>query len=237
MSLADLGLSDLIGVFLGFSLTLMIFTYLLGDNFFFRLAIHIFIGVSAGIAVLMAFYNVLLPQLFLPLISGERGEFLLALIFLVPSALLLTKISPRLARLGNPVMAFLVGVGAAAAIGGAVRGTLFPQTVASLSIFEFQNAQVSTTPSWQRFINAVLILLGTLTTLIYFHFSTRSRDNRSSQRANWIEGIGWIGQGYIAITFGALFVGVYIASLTALIERVRFLWDFVVGFIGLLLTS
>jgi hypothetical protein len=237
MNLVDLGLSDLIGVFLGFSLTLMVFTYLLGDNLFFRLAIHIFVGVSAGIAVLMAFYNVLLPQLFLPLISGEQGEFLLALIFLIPSALLLTKISPRLARLGNPVMAFLVGIGAAAAIGGALRGTLFPQTLASLNIFEFQNAQVTNVPLWEGLVNALLILLGTLTTLIYFHFTARSRENRSPQQAPWMITVGWVGQGYIAITFGALFVGVYIASLTALIERVKFLWDFVVGFLGLLLTS
>jgi len=233
MNLADLGTADLVGVFAGFALTLMVFFYLIGDNFLFRLAIHIFIGVSAGIAVLVAFYNVLLPQLVFPLIRGEQGDYLLALLFLIPSALLLTKVSSRLARLGNPVMAFLVGVGAAAAIGGAMIGTLFPQTGASINLFDLQRFQVSGTPFSTGIGNAFVILLGTLTSLIYFHFSTRSSPGRTAKRGQWLEGVGWVGQGFIAVTFGALFTGVYIAALSALIERVTFVWDFVLGFLRL----
>jgi len=237
MNLADLGTADLVGVFVGFSLTLMVFFYLIGDNFLFRLAIHIFIGVSAGIAVLVAFYNVLLPQLVFPLISGEQGDYLLAVLFLIPSALLLTKISSRMARFGNPAMAFLVGVGAAAAIGGALIGTLFPQTGASINLFDLQAFQTSATPIWSRLGNALIILLGTLTSLIYFHFSIRSRANRVAKRAQWLEGVGWIGQGFIAVTFGALFTGVYIAALSAFIERVTFLWDFLLSFLQLFILS
>jgi hypothetical protein len=31
--------------------------------------------------------------------------------------------------------------------------------------------------------------------------------------------LAWIGRGFIAVTFGVLFAGVYMAALTALIER------------------
>jgi len=61
--------------------------------------------------------------------------------------LLLLKLSPRTARLGIPSMAFLVGVGAAVAIGGAIMGTLFPQTWASMQAF---NLSVPENTGWKR---------------------------------------------------------------------------------------
>ena len=63
----------------------------------------------------------------LPLLQGSFIERLFVVIPLVMAALLLTKISPQLAPLGKLPMAYLVGVGAAVAIGGAVFGTLLGQ--------------------------------------------------------------------------------------------------------------
>ena len=59
MSTANL--LDFIGLALGFLLTILVFSYLLGDNPFFRLAIHIFIGVSAAYVALVTINNVLIP--------------------------------------------------------------------------------------------------------------------------------------------------------------------------------
>jgi hypothetical protein len=41
-----------------------------------------------------------------------------------------------------------------------------------------------------------------------------------------IEALGAMGQGFIAVTFGLLFAGVYMAALTAFIERVHASWSF-----------
>jgi hypothetical protein len=38
--------------------------------------------------------------------------------------------------------------------------------------------------------------------------------------------LGWIGQVFIAITLGVLFAGVFAAAMTALIERLSFIWSF-----------
>jgi hypothetical protein len=43
-----------------------------------------------------------------------------------------------------------------------------------------------------------------------------------------LEYLSAAGQGFIVVTLGVLFAGVYIATLTALIDRVRFLWDIVI---------
>jgi hypothetical protein len=44
---------DLIWTIVGFILTLMVFSYLFGDNPLFRLVTYLFVGVSAGFAAVM----------------------------------------------------------------------------------------------------------------------------------------------------------------------------------------
>jgi hypothetical protein len=144
---------------------------------------------------------------------------LLLLIPLVLGGLLLTKASPRLSGFGSPAVAYLVGVGAAAAIGGAVLGTIFPQVGATVNLFDWQVMSLSENGFLFEFLNGSIILVGTVTTLIYFHFGARAQPGRTPQRAPWIDAVAWVGKVFIAITFGALFAGVYAASLVALIER------------------
>ncbi|MDP2995015.1 MAG: hypothetical protein Q8N46_07850, partial [Anaerolineales bacterium] len=127
---------DLITGGISFLLTLMVLSYLIGDNPAFRVAVYIFIGVSAGYAAAVAWHQVLFPRLIVPLLSGNWADRLLTVVPLVLGLLLLFKLSPRTSRLGTPSMAFLVGVGAAVAVGGAVMGTLFPQARASMNALD-----------------------------------------------------------------------------------------------------
>lgn len=224
MSAFDLSLLDLVGTLLGFTLTILIFSYIfVGDNVLFRIATHLFIGVTAGYVTIVVIHNIILPQMVFPFAEDNRNAKLFAMLFLVLGALMLTKISPRLTKLGNPAMAYLVGVGAAAAIGGSVFGTIFPQASASMSVFEDNN-----------FIDALVVIIGTISTLLYFHFGIRRRDaeDLSTQRPAWLEAIGRVGQFFIAVTFGALFSGVYLAAITALIERMSFIWNLILSFIS-----
>lgn len=72
---------DLIMASVSFLFTLMVLSYLMGDNPLFRLAIHIFIGVSAGYAAAVAWHQVLSPKLIQPLLSGGLLE---STLFIVP---------------------------------------------------------------------------------------------------------------------------------------------------------
>jgi hypothetical protein len=132
------------------------------------------------------------------------------------------KISPHTARLGNPVIAFLVGVGAAVAVGGAVLGTIFPQTQTSINILDISNAGKYL---GERLFFGVLMLIGTITTLVYFHFGAKSTPG-GPQRGKLVTILGWVGQVFIAITLGVLFAGVFSAAMTALIERISSLSEF-----------
>jgi hypothetical protein len=216
---------DFVTAIVSFIFTLSVLSYLVGDNPLFRLAIYIFIGVSAGYAAAVAWHQVLWSKLFMSLIYGDTFERALALVPLLLGMLILMKLSPRTARLGNPAMAFMVGAGASVAVGGAVLGTLFPQTQASINLFDLKaGGSVS-----ERIFEASIILVGTLTTLVYFHFSAKATPS-GPQGSHLVDILGGIGQVFIAITFGALFAGVYAAAMTALVERLSFLWSFIASF-------
>ena len=131
---------DLLSTIFGLILTLMVFSYLLDDNPLFRVAVYIFIGVSAGYAATVVCYQVLSPKLLAPLRTGDPNQLLLTVIPLFLSISLLAKLTPRISWIGNFAMAVLVGVGAAAALGGAVLGTLIPQVQAAMDAFDFRSA-------------------------------------------------------------------------------------------------
>jgi hypothetical protein len=230
MSITSMNFPDLLGTFVGFVLTLLVFSYIIGDNTIFRLVIHIFIGVAAGFVALMALENVLWPQLLLPVFQESETGSLVRLIPVILALLLLTKVSTRLWFLGTPVMAYLVGVGAATAVGGAVLGTIFPQIGAAVDMFDLQLASQSGENLVSVFLSGSIAVIGTVSTLAYFHFGAHRKDVRSNQRSPWIEWIAWIGQAFMAMTFGAIFAGVYAAALTALIERLNYLVMFIMSF-------
>ncbi len=223
-------LTEFIGLALGFLLTILIFSYLMGDNPFFRLAIHVFIGVSAAYVAIITINNVLIPRLIMPLINGSQGERLLSIVLLVPSLFLFFKVT-RLRRAGNWSVAILVGIGAAAAIGGAITGTLFPQILGTINSVD-PSAYTVTTSRWDQAINGLIIVIGTISTLLYFHFGTQDIPGQSDERLPFIESISKIGKVFLAITFGALYAGVYLSALAALVERLSFIWDFLntIGF-------
>ena len=213
---------DLVTGFFSFLLTLLILSYLIGDNPAFQVAVYIFVGVSAGYVAAVAWWQVLYPKVFMPLLYGNVTERILALIPLIFGVLLLMKLSPRTAWLGTPSVAFLVGVGAAVAVGGAVMGTLLPQTQASYNVFNSTSAG----ESWlARLFFGAIMLVGTITTLVYFHFGAKATAG-GPKRSKLVIWLGWIGQVFIAITLGVLFAGVFAASMTALIERLNFIWYF-----------
>jgi hypothetical protein len=225
--------AELIWIFVSFFLTLLVFSYLFGDNVLFRLATYLFVGVTAGYFTTIIIYQVIWPRIVLPLVNGTTDERLLAAVPLLLGVLLLFKLFPRLSPIGSIPVGYLVGIGAALAIGGAVMGTVFGQVKGTIALFDFEAQAAQSTTPLVGVVEAVLILIGILTTLIFFHFSTRNQQQPVVQRAKWIEVLSKIGQVFIAITFGALFAGVYLAAIAALIDRLDFIKEVLFKIIAL----
>jgi len=215
----------LLSAVVGFLITLIILSYVFFRDWKpFRMAVYVFIGVSAGYAGAVAVRSVLWAMLLKPLIAEHN---LLWLIPLALTVLLFVKALPgQMSRWGNIAVAYLVGVGAAAAVGGAIQGTLLPQTLSAMNAFNFSLMRVRGIGLGEFITTGVLMLLGTVSTLAYFHFNASPRPNQPPARQKWIEGLAKVGEVFIAITFGALFAGVYLAAASALAGSTSAVWQF-----------
>jgi hypothetical protein len=218
---------ELLSALVGLLLTLMVFSYLIGDNPLFRVAVYLFIGVASGYAATVVWHNVLFPRLS-QVLTGFNPLAILPLLFALS---LLAKLLPRISWIGSFAMAVLVGVGAAAAIGGALIGTLMPQAQAAIDGFDVFSAG-SGLEVVSRLLGGVIMLGGTVFTLASFHFSAGRAPDGTPTRNRIIEGVAWVGRIFIAITFGVLFAGVYMSALTAMIERLSFVLNFIRGLAG-----
>jgi hypothetical protein len=235
---------DLVGALFAASLTIMVLSYLVADNPLFRLATHIFIGVAAGYAGTLAWYNILRPALVDPLVLGglrnlmtgvilttEEGRLVLIGWLLI--LLLLFKLSPATARLGTIPMAILVGVAAAVIVGGAITGTLVPQSLAAMDSLSPTAVSTSTGESgFERSINVAIVLVGTLSTLLYFRFSARPGPGGEALPTPWLTVGAQVGRFFIAVAFGTMFAGALSTATIALGERVESLIDLVFLFLG-----
>ncbi len=228
-----------VGLLAAAALTLITLSYAISDHPVFRVVLYLFIGVAAGYAAAIAIQDVILPQLVYPFLNQTAGVPSLELTELGMRAflcvLLLFKLSPRTARLGNPATAMLAGVGAALAVGGAVQGTILPQIGAMASTFDVNALSLSIQGGYygesiQIVLDGVVILLATVSTLAYFHFGAFSRGKQEPIRTIFVDVLAWIGSIFIAMALAALFSGILLAALGALVERLSFLVN-VAGFL------
>ena len=209
--------SELFTLIIGVALTVMVFSYILGDRLFFGIATHILIGVSAGFLALVVIQKIILPYLVKPLANVTDPGFLLALVPLALSILVVLMLFRRGTQAGAIPLAFLGGVLAALAIIGVTRGTLAPQILSMIGRFEPGKLMHEAQPQWSAIVEALMILLGVVSVLFAFHHRGQAKAGEVV-RPIFLQGIGSIGQIFIGITFGALFVGLFSTALIALIS-------------------
>ena len=227
---------DLVTGALSLLFTVMVLSYLIGDNPLFKIAVYLFVGVASGYAAAIVIWQVLVPKLFLPTWNIVQTRDLSSGILLVAPwlgiAFILMKISPRLAGTARIAMAYLVGVGAAVTLVGALTGTIIPQVEATANFFDGAIFKPAAEMIEIAFSGGI-ILLGTVTSLAYFHFGARQQADGTTRRSGIVNLLAWIGSIFIGSTLGAVFAGVYAAALTALIERISSIVNFFMSLLGI----
>jgi hypothetical protein len=219
---------DTVGTWVAFGLTILAYAYLGKEIPFFdavyRIVAYIFVGVALGYAAVLAWHGVLVPRLITNL--GAREWF-----YLVPLLLcliLLTRVRRSWQQISRLTLAFLFGVGAALAVGGALVGTLLPQvqaTFASLNPAHYQ-ARAAQEGVWagSYVLDAVLVAVGTVSSLLYFTFTTSTGESNLEKTGGRIRQVaGGFGKIFIMFTFGALFATGAISRIALLVDRIRFL--------------
>ncbi len=216
---------DLLLLLAGLVLSLMVFSYLLGDTLLFGIAMYTLVGVSAGFTVLVLLQKVILPMAISPLSAFPQTSAFLALVPLLLSVLLIWMLFKKTSRVSGIPLGFLGGVTAAALIIGVTRGTLVPQLLSIVNAFDPNKMTSAGLPNWTGIFEAFMMLAGVVAVLFVFHHQ-KVKKQKDAFSNSWLDGLTGFGQVFIGITFGAIFVGLFSTGLVALIAYIQYLVDF-----------
>ncbi len=197
---------DIIGTWLAALLTLAILSFLYRDNPFYRAAEHIYVGISAGFAVIYAWAFDVYPMLVGAFQTNlATRNYLEAYLLLLPALLgiiMLFRSIPKLTWLSRWPISFTIGIGAGLGLVAAVQGYLLPQ--------------ISDTLRPLINLNNIVLYVGVISTLFYFYFS-----REHTEVLNVLARIGIV---FIMLAFGASFGYTVMARISLLIGRFYFLF-------------
>lgn len=198
------------GIWIAGFLTLAIFSFLYKDNPFYRLAEHIFAGLSAGYYLGLVWQAVIIQQLAEPMSQHWSqigiGDNLVKFLFLIVAGLLgvmiFTRLFPKMSWISRYPLAFVMGNTAGIYLTSELHGRLLGQVSATF-------VELST-------VLGIIIFVGVLTTLIYFYFS--------KEHTGALGTVARVGIWFIMIAFGAHFGYTVMARISLLIGRVQFIF-------------
>ena len=216
----DLSFDVILGAWIATGLTLFILSFLYEDNPLFKLAEHLYVGVSLGYTIVKTYDTVVMTLILRPIL--DKGEWSL----LIPVAigmLMLTRYVPKAAWLSRYAFAFIVGIGAGLAI---------PRTISSFILKQIEDTVrplLAVAPGGgitfdysllnpASHVNAIIILIGVVSVLFYFFFSVEhSGPGKAVARAGIL---------FLMISFGAAFGYTVMARMSLLIGRLTDLIEF-----------
>ncbi len=184
-------------------LTLAIFSFLYRDNPFYKFAEYLFVGIAAGYIVAIQYHNVILPNLWRPLLAGDYK-------LIVPFALgvlLFSRFTANFGWLSRWAIGLMVGTYSGLAIIGFAQGDLVAQVQANMLPLKAQNS-LDTFSNW-------VIVIGLIASLVYFFFS---KEHKGVLGASAKLGI-W----FLMVSFGASYGFTVMARISLLIGRLLFL--------------
>lgn len=193
-----------IGIWIAAVLTLAIYSFLYKDNPVYKVAENIFVGVSAGYWAVVLWFNYAWPNLFEPLIM--RGN----IVYIIPIAIGLMMFAPLIPRISWLIripLTFTMGVAMALVILQRIQGEIFPQLQATFLPLRGVGPV--------ELISNLLIIIGVISTLVYFYFSKAHKGTLGL--------FAKLGIWFMMIAFGASFGYTVMARISLLIGRIYFL--------------
>jgi hypothetical protein len=212
--------ATILGAWMATGLTLFIFSFLYKDNPLFKLAEHLYVGVSVGYTIVKAYDTVVVHLIVKPIV--EQGEIAL----LIPVAIglmMLTRYVPRAAWMSRYAFAFIVGLGSGLAIPRTISSFILKQIEDTVRPLLAMAGGDGLTFSMNLLnpasnLNAIIILVGVTSVLFYFFFSIEH-----SGPGKMVARTGIV---FLMIAFGAAFGYTVMARMSLLIGRLTDLIEF-----------
>lgn len=174
-------------------ITIAILSLVWKENPFYRSAEHLYVGVSAGHAVVMAYENVR-DTAIQPIKSGQ-------MVWIIPMILgiLLYARYTKSSWVARYPVSVMVGIGTGVAVRGAIHGDFTQQIAATIKVGS---------------VNDILLLLFVIASLSYFFFSRELRGPVSILPQS--------GRMVLMVAFGAAFGTTVMGRMALLIGRIQF---------------
>jgi hypothetical protein len=188
--------------------TLAIFSFLYKDNPVFRLAEHVFAGVSVGYYIGLYWDTVIVQQLWVPLVQGEGLTRFWLIIPGIMGLLMFSRLSEKWSHLSRIGLAFIMGNTAGVFLLSELHGKVMYQMQATMV--------PQMTNHVPNYLLTGIVVLGVISTLIYFYFS--------KEHVGALGVTARIGIWFIMISFGAHFGYTVMGRISLLIGRVYFLY-------------
>jgi hypothetical protein len=225
--MTDTPLLEIFTVVLAGVATLAIFSYLMGENRFYRFFEHLFIGIAAGLSPVLAIRDYVWPNVFEPMLGLTAESFPdgtpvseyqpLYLLYFIPMGIGLlyyTLYSKRLAWMAKIPIGITLGASGAIAIKGFFAEAI-PQIKSSFKpLLVLGNNQID----WIQSFNNALFVVILILVLNYFFFTLGKENSVQGRTAQ-------LGRPLLMVCFGAFFGSTVMARLALLVERVQFLLD------------
>lgn len=198
---------ETLGIWVAALLTLAIFSFLYKENPIYRFAEHLLVGVSAGYYLVQYTFTALYKKLWVPVV--DNGETLLAFGGLL-GGLMLFRFHRRTEWISRFALAFYVGAGA---------GYTIPNIMNAQVLVQIEGTFLSPLGSigWWLAAKEILVLIGVVSVLVYFFFSTEHKGA--------VAKVSTMGITFLMVGFGASFGYTVMARITLLIGRFQFLLE------------
>ena len=196
----------ILGAWIAAGVTLAMYSFLYGDNPFFKIGEHLYIGISAGYWIVIYYHDYLLKKFYEPLVV--QGDYLV----LIPAAiglLIFARWVPKVRWLSRWAFAAIMGWAAGVEVPRTVAEYLFAQIKDTVQpLVNLKEGQLAF--GFDQ-VNAILVLVGVVTVLVHFFFSVEHRGPvRVAARTGVV---------YLMIAFGAAFGSTTMARMSLLYGR------------------
>ena len=190
--------------------TLALFSFLYKDNPVYRIAEHIFAGLSAGYYVGLYWDTVIIQQLWDPMLSGRWWLFIPGIM----GFLMFARFWPRYSWVSRISLAFVMGTISGVFIISQLHGLVLPQMMATM-------LPLVSGDGFGPLLLSLIVVLGVISTLVYFYFS--------KEHTGLLGYTAKVGIWFIMVSFGAHFGYTVMGRVSLLIGRVQFLTESWIG--------
>lgn len=206
-----------VGLWIAAGLTLAIYSFLYKDNPFYKMAEHVYVGVSTGYVLCTLGVEVIKSDLYFPLKEDFGANFYL----LIPGILglmMFTRFSKQYSWLSRYPLAIIIGI---------TVGYAAPNNIQAV-ILRHGGAVIQ--PLWApdggfwAAVNTIIAIACVVSILIYFFFSIEHKGP--------LKPVSYAGILFLMVYFGASFGYMMMARLSLLIGRVNFLLVDWLGIVG-----